>query len=42
MTPAPWFHPDWVRIYAAHLRRLLALEALAKAAGRVIRPKEQR
>ena len=38
MTPAPWFHPNWVVIYAAHFRRLLALEALARAAGRRLRP----
>ena len=40
MSPAPWFHPQWAALYAAHFRRLLALEALAKACGRNVRPKQ--
>ena len=38
MKYRPWFDPEWRAIYAAQMRRILALEALAKRAGRRIRP----
>jgi hypothetical protein len=34
----PWFSPNWREIYAAALRQIMAVEKLAKAAGRQIRP----
>ena len=36
MTP-PWFAPNWRALYAKQLAAMLALEALAKLAGRKIR-----
>ena len=38
MKPAPWFSPDWPAQYARLLAQIRKLEALAKSAGRRIRP----
>jgi len=35
---SPWFDADWRTRYASLLVAILKLEALAKAAGRKIRP----
>lgn len=35
---APWFSADWRERYAKLLAEMKALEALAKLAGRKIRP----
>ena len=32
---SPWFSPDWRKLYAAQMRRILALEALAKLWARL-------
>ena len=41
MKVVPWFSPNWRAIYAAALKQIMAVEKLAKAAGRAIRPKEK-
>ena len=41
MSSPPWFSADWRAIYAAALKQIMAVEKLAKAAGRAIRPKEK-
>ena len=44
MKTPPWFQPDAAAaaLYAALLRQIRALEALAVRAGRVIRPRGER
>jgi hypothetical protein len=37
-----WFSPDWRAIYAAALRQIMAVEKLAKAVGREIRPRKEK
>lgn len=41
MTVSPWFAVDWPARYAALLAQIRKLEALAKACGRQIRPRER-
>ena len=40
MTPM-WFSPNWRALYAAALAQIVALEKLARMAGRELRPKEK-
>lgn len=37
----PWFSPNWREQYQRLLEQILKLEALAKKAGREIRPREK-
>ena len=39
--PSPWFSPNWREQYQRLLEQILKLEALAKKAGREIRPREK-
>ena len=41
MKTPMWFSPDWRALYAAALAQIVALERLAKLAGREIRPREK-
>ena len=37
----PWFSPNWREQYKRLFEQILRLEALAKKAGREIRPREK-
>lgn len=41
MSVPAWFSPNWREIYARALAEIVKLEAMAKRAGRELRPKEK-
>lgn len=41
MSVPAWFSPNWRAIYAAALKQIMAVEKLAKQAGRQLRPTEK-
>ena len=42
VTVPPWFDPKWREIYARALAEIVELEAMAKDAGRRIRPQQEK